>query len=50
VHHSPNDGNLVREACAKSTVKTADGRRACAVGLWVDLLANPPPRTEPASR
>ena len=45
-----NDGNLVREACAKSTVKAADGRRACAVGLWVDLLANPPPRTEPVSR
>ena len=45
-----NDGNLVREACAKSTVKAADGRRACAVGLWVDLLPNPPPRTEPAMR
>lgn len=45
-----NDGNLVREACAKSTVKAADGRRACAVGLWVDRLPNPPPRTEPISR
>ena len=45
-----NDGNLVREACAKSTVKAADGRRACAVGLWIDLLPNPPPRTEPISR
>src|SRR5206468_1473945 len=28
-----NDGNLVREACVKSTFKTADGRRACTVGL-----------------
>jgi hypothetical protein len=45
-----NDGNLVREACAKSTVRTPDGRRACAVGLWVDLLPNPPPRTEPTTR
>lgn len=45
-----NDANLIREACAKSTVKAADGRHACAVGLWVDRLPNPPPRTEPASR
>ena len=45
-----NDGNLVRDVCAKSTVKTADGRHACAVGLWVDLLPNPPPRTEPIRR
>jgi hypothetical protein len=45
-----NDGNLVRDVCAKSTVKTADGRHACAVGLWVDLPPNPPPRTEPIRR
>ena len=38
-----NDGNLVREACAKSTFKTADGRRACAVGLWVDPPTKPAP-------
>ena len=38
-----NDGNLVREACAKSTFKTADGRRACAVGLWVDPPTQPAP-------
>ena len=42
-----NDGNLVRDACAKSTVKAPDGRRACAVGFWLDRLPNPPPRTEP---
>ena len=45
-----NDGNLVQGACAASTVKASDGRRACAVGLWVDLLPNLPPRTEPVSR
>jgi hypothetical protein len=45
-----NDGNLVREACAKSTVRAPDGRHACAVALWVDLLPNPPPRTEPTAR
>jgi hypothetical protein len=45
-----NDGNLVRDVCAKSTVKTADGRHACGVGLWVDPLPNPPPRTEPIRR
>jgi hypothetical protein len=38
-----NDGNLVGEACAKSTFKTADGRRACAVGLWVDPPTKPAP-------
>jgi hypothetical protein len=38
-----NDGTLVRDACAKSTFKTADGRRACAVGLWVDPPANSAP-------
>jgi hypothetical protein len=45
-----NDGNLVREACTASTVKTADGGRACEVGLWVDPPTNPTPRTEPIRR
>src|SRR4051812_10085870 len=45
-----NDGNLVRDVCAKSTVKTPDGRHPCAVGLWGDLPPNPPPRTEPIRR
>jgi hypothetical protein len=45
-----NDGNLVRDACTASTVKTADGRRACAIGLWVDPPTNPTPRTEPIRR
>jgi hypothetical protein len=45
-----NDGNIVQGACAASAVKTADGRRACAVGLWIDLPANPPPRTEPVGK
>ena len=45
-----NDGNLVQSACAASTVKAIDGRRACAVGLWLDLPANLPPRTEPGRK
>lgn len=45
-----NDGNLVQEVCAASTVKTADGRRACGLGLWLDVTADPLPRTEPARK
>ncbi len=45
-----NDGKQVREACAGSTVTTAGGRRACAIGLWLDRPANPAPRTERAGR
>lgn len=45
-----NDAKQVREACAGSTVTTAGGRRACAIGLWLDLPANPAPRTERAGR
>ena len=44
-----NDANELRTACEKSTVPLG-GRRACAVGLWLDPASNPAPPTVPARK
>ena len=40
-----NNGNAVRSACAAATAVTDGGRKACAIGLWVEAPSNPSPRT-----
>lgn len=42
-----NSADEVMASCARSTVNVA-GRRACAVGLWLDAPANTAPVTLPA--
>jgi hypothetical protein len=42
-----NDGRAVRAACAASTAASNGGRKACAIGLWVEPPANAGPRTVP---
>lgn len=44
-----NDVNELRGACDKSTVLLG-GRRACAVGLWLDPPMNPAPPTAPVRK
>ena len=44
-----NDVNELRAACEKSTVPLG-GRRACAVGLWLDPPVNTAPPTVPARK
>lgn len=43
-----NDGRVVKSACAAGTAVTDGGRKACALGLWVEPPANSGPRTVPA--
>lgn len=45
-----NNGNAVRSACAAATAVTDGGRKACAIGLWVEAPGNPAPRTVPAAK
>ncbi len=43
-----NDGRQVARICAETTAKTDSGRRACALGLWVEPPPNVAPRTAPS--